>query len=126
VILQVAIDRTIRAYAAAWKARDRTAWLNTFAEAATQEDPVGGGVRVGRQEIGAFWDRAMAQYQSVEIVPRQIVVLGREAALVWTLNARSPSSPRTLEGVDIFTFDDEAQILSVRAYWESPSRRDAV
>jgi steroid delta-isomerase len=114
------IERTIREYAGAWKARDRDAWLNTFAEAATQEDPVGGGVRRGRREIGEFWDRAMAQYRSVEIRPRQIVIVGHEAAMVWIIDATSSASRRTFEGVDIFTFDDEGRIVSVRAYWEAP------
>jgi SnoaL-like protein/uncharacterized protein DUF1801 len=45
---------TIRAYAAAWAARDREAWLRTFATDATQEDPVGDPVRRGHHEIGEF------------------------------------------------------------------------
>lgn len=124
--LRIAIEATIRAYAAAWKARDRGSWLNTFAAGATQEDPIGAGVRTGRQEIGEFWDRAMAAYRSVEIVPRKIVVIGHEAAMVWTLNATSAGGQRTFDGVDIFTFDDEAHITSVRAYWEASSHADAV
>jgi hypothetical protein len=51
-----AVERTIRVYAATWAARDREGWLDTFAEGATQEDPIGEGVRRGRDEIGAFWD----------------------------------------------------------------------
>jgi hypothetical protein len=38
-------ETTIRAYAAAWAARDREAWLRTFATDGTQEDPVGFPVR---------------------------------------------------------------------------------
>jgi hypothetical protein len=41
------IEATTRAFAAAWTARDRTSWLNTFAESATQEDPVG-----SRDDVG--------------------------------------------------------------------------
>jgi prevent-host-death family protein len=33
------LEMTIRAYAAAWAARDREAWLRTFATDAIQEDP---------------------------------------------------------------------------------------
>lgn len=33
------LETAIRAYAAAWAARDREAWLRTFAPDATQEDP---------------------------------------------------------------------------------------
>ena len=38
----------IRRYAAAWGESDRDGWLATFAATATQEDPVGEGVRRGR------------------------------------------------------------------------------
>ena len=62
-------ETTIRAYAASWAARDREAWLRTFASDATQEDPVGVPVRRGHHEIGEFWDREMARYESIEIVP---------------------------------------------------------
>src|SRR5436309_1392555 len=37
---RVVIEKTIRAYAAAWAARDREGWRDTFADLATQEDPV--------------------------------------------------------------------------------------
>jgi steroid Delta-isomerase len=118
---RAAIEQTIRAYAAAWAANDRERWLDTFAESAAQEDPIGEGVRHGRAEIAAFWDAAMSVYESIEILPRDIVVINRDAAMVWTIRATSPKGAITFNGVDVFTFDDSARILSVRAYWERPS-----
>jgi uncharacterized protein (TIGR02246 family) len=112
------IEATIRAYAAAWAARDRVAWLNTFAESATQEDPIGSGVRRGRAEIGEFWDTAMAAFDSIEIVPRDIFVVGGEAAMEWTINAATARGRVTFAGIDVFTLDDGGRIASVRAYWE--------
>lgn len=112
------IEATIRAYAAAWAASDRKAWLDTFAQHATQEDPVGSGVRRGRSEIGEFWDTAMAAFDSIEIVPRDIFVVGDEAAMEWTINAVTARGGVTFAGVDVFTFDDAGRIARVRAYWE--------
>jgi len=95
------------------------AWLQTFAESATQEDPVGGAVRRGRDEIGEFWDRAMAGYQSLEIVPRDIFIVGGEAALEWTINPVTADGTISFNGIDVFTFDESSgRILSVRAFWE--------
>ena len=111
------LERTIAAYAAAWKARDRDAWLGTFAADATQEDPVGDPVHRGIDEIGRFWDNAMERYEFIEIVPREIHVAGHEAAMVWTINGRVPEGDVTFDGVDVFTFDADARITSVRAYW---------
>jgi steroid delta-isomerase len=111
------IETAIQAYCAAWAAKDRKAWLATFAESAMQEDPVGSRVRHGRREIGEFWDAAMAAYDSLEIVPRNIFIAGDEAALEWTINAVMPLGRISFNGVDVFEFDRSGLIISVRAFW---------
>lgn len=113
-----AIRTTIRAYADAWAARNRDAWLETFASDATQEDPVGDLVRRGPAEIGRFWDDAMARYRSIEIVLHDVFVVGREAAMVWTINGVTAEGAVTFSGVDVFRFDENARITSVRAFWD--------
>jgi len=115
---QTAIEATIRAYAGAWAARDREAWLRTFAADATQEDPVGDPVRRGHNEIGAFWDREMARYKSIEIIPREVFVIGREAVMVWTINGVTLDGAASFGGVDLFHFDEGDRITSVRAFWQ--------
>jgi len=116
------IEATLRAYAGAWAAKDRIAWLDAFADSATQEDPIGSPVRRGRGEIGEFWDAAMAAYDSIEIVPREIFVIGHEAVMVWTINGVVAGGAVSFEGVDVFRFDDAGLISSVRAFWD----RDAL
>lgn len=115
------LETVIRAYAASWAARDREGWLRTFAVDATQEDPVGVPGRRGHREIGAFWDREMARYRSIEIVPREIFVIAHEAAMVWTINGVTDDGPVSFKGVDVFRFDDAGLISSVRAFWERTS-----
>ena len=112
------LETAIRAYAASWGARDRDGWLRTFATDATQEDPVGVPVRRGHREIGEFWDREMARYGSIEIIPREIFVIGHEAAMVWTINGATDEGAVSFDGVDVFQFDDAGLIRSVRAFWE--------
>jgi steroid delta-isomerase len=106
------------AYCAAWGDRDRDGWLATFAPDATQEDPVGEGVRRGHDDIGGFWDRAMSSYDTLTIAPRAMFVVGDEAAMEWTIRAHDADGWRTFDGVDVFTFTAEGLIASVRAYWE--------
>ena len=118
---QTAIEATIRAYAAAWAARDRAAWLRTFAADATQEDPVGDPARRGHNEIGEFWDREMARYKSIEIIPRDVFVIGREAVMVWTITGDTPEGAVSFDGVDLFHFDESDRITSVRAFWQRAS-----
>jgi steroid delta-isomerase len=112
------IEATLRAYAAAWGAHDREAWLDTFAASATQEDPIGDKVRRGRGEIGEFWDAAFSAYQTIELRTRNVFVAGGEAAMEWTIEATGAKGTTTFSGVDVFTFDEAGRIRSVRAYWE--------
>jgi hypothetical protein len=72
----------------------------------------------GRVEIGDFWDRAMARYHAIEIVPREIFVVGAEAAMVWTINGVTSEGRVSFDGVDVFCFDATAKITSVRAFWD--------
>ena len=108
----------IESYASAWGRNDRSGWLATFAPDATQEDPVGEGVRRCHDAIGEFWDRAMEGRESLEIRPRAIHVTGNEAAMEWRITARRGDSWTTFDGVDVFTFTDDPLIATVRAYWD--------
>ena len=93
---------------------------NVLADA-TQEDPVGDPIRRGHREIGEFWDREMARYESIEIVPREIFVTGHEAAMVWTIHGVTNEGAVSFDGVDVFRFDDAGRISSVRAFWQRGS-----
>jgi hypothetical protein len=111
-------------YTAAWASADRDGWLSTFSEEATQEDPVGEGVRTGREEIGHFWDRAIASYDGIEIRQRALHIVGTEAALEWTVIAKDGDEWVVFDGVDVLTFEPGPLplIASVRAYWERDNR----
>lgn len=123
-------DAPIRAlldrYASAWGAGDRDGWLATFADGATQEDPIGEGVRHGREGIGRFWDDAMSGYDGgIELTPRAVHVVGGEAAMEWTIVGTAGDLETEFDGVDVFTFDgagDGMRIASVRAYWQREGR----
>lgn len=117
------IRALVRRYAVAWEQNDREGWLATFASTATQEDPIGAGVRRGRDEIGGFWDLAMESRDSLQILPRAIHVAGGEAAMEWTIVARNGQQRTTFDGVDVFTFTPAPLIASVRAYWDRSTFR---
>ena len=63
----------------------------------------------------------MARYESIEIVPREIFVIGHEAAMVWTINGVTDEGAVSFDGVDVFRFDDAGCISSVRAFWQRGS-----
>lgn len=108
----------MEAYAACFAQRDRDAFVGSFAEQAVQIDPVGSPPNVGRQAIGGFWDNVtqLADQMSFDIV--RLHVCGDEAAVVFSITARSGESATLIEGVDIVRIDDDGLIVSLTAYWD--------
>jgi steroid delta-isomerase len=86
-----------------------------YADDATVEDPVGGEVHIGRQAIRGF-------YGAIENVKAQTDVLtlralGHEAAFHWTLSLDFGGNGMRIDIISTMTFDDDAKIASMKAYW---------
>lgn len=112
-----AIRTTIEAYVARFSAGDREGWLDLWAEDATMEDPVGSPVRRGRDEIGAMFDQSTELADSVELrLTGEPVVLGAEAAFTFDVRPVVGGTAMQLSAIDVMTFDDDARILSQRAF----------
>lgn len=112
-----AVRSTIDRYLTLFSAREREAWLDLFAEGATMEDPVGTPLKTGREEIGAFFDQSHGSADSVELVADgPPVVIGSEAAFRFRVRPVLGGAPFELSAIDVMTFDDEARILTQRAF----------
>jgi steroid delta-isomerase len=88
---------------------------------ATVEDPVGSGVRHGRDEIRELYDRIEKQDRTVELL--SVHVNGNEAAFLARLTVIAGDSRTRIDGIDVMTFDDRARITSMRAFWSAPDGR---
>jgi steroid delta-isomerase len=115
------VRAAVDAYVDALKRDDKEAWLKVFAEDARQEDPVGTPVNVGRQAIAQFWDSFHVNAERVELEPKDVIVCGAEAAVPFTLTAFSSGFAAQMDGVDVFTVDDDGLVSGIRAYLD-PSR----
>ncbi|MET0168309.1 MAG: nuclear transport factor 2 family protein [Vicinamibacterales bacterium] len=85
---------------------------------ATVEDPVGSVVRRGRDEIRELYDRIEKQDRTVELL--SVHVNGSEAAFLARLTVIAGDSRTRIDGIDVMTFDDQARITSMRAFWSVP------
>jgi steroid Delta-isomerase len=124
--INATINAAIDAYMAAFSASDRAGWLACFADGAWIEDPVGTPRRDGKDAIGAFWDETHAVPDSVELRPLGLrVVIGNEA--VFTMQARPVMGGDTYEVdiIDHMTFDDDAKIVEMRAFFDPAAIRPA-
>jgi steroid delta-isomerase len=119
------IRATVAGYVAAYKADDRDALLALFAPDAEWTDPVGTPTHHGRAGVGEFWDTTRALADSIVLEPVHVHVCGNEAALVMEIHSKVGGAEFVIDAVDIFTFDDDARIVTGKAYWELEKARPA-
>ena len=89
-----------------------------FAPDATVEDPVGSGVRHGHDAIRDLFSLIEKQDRTVELLSTHII--GSEAAFLARLTVITGDIRTRIDGIDVMTFDDEARITSMRAFWSAP------
>jgi steroid delta-isomerase len=119
-----AVRHVVATYMERFTANDREGWLDLFAEDAWIEDPVGTPRRTGREAIGAFWDEAHQVPDSVALVPLGILtVVGNEAIFTMQALPVLGDSTYAIDIIDLMTFDDNAKITTMRAFFDPATMR---
>jgi hypothetical protein len=105
-------------------AGNKEAWLDLFADDAIVEDPIGpshfdpeGKGHRGRDEISAFWDKAIAP-NKLEFNFVDTFGCGNEEANVGSIVITTGGYQVTTEGVFTYRVNDEGKLVALRAYWE--------
>ena len=115
----------VEAYVAGFNggSSEKAVWLATLADNAELIDPVGTPARRGKAEVGGFFDVVFDLCERVELRGRELYVSGDEAALVFTVTQHRKSGEAvTIQGVDVFRFDEQGKITSVKGYPGEPGR----
>ena len=112
------VRATVDAYVDAYRRNSKEALVELFAPDGVWHDPVGAPPHEGREAIGAFWDTAHSMAEKIVLEPKDIVVCGAEAAMVFTINAHVGDSVMKFDAVDTFVVDDEGKITLLKAYWD--------
>jgi steroid Delta-isomerase len=89
--------------------------MELYADGATVEDPVGTEVRATRESIEEFYGQLEGLEQEARLVFARVA--GNEAAFHFELATKAGEQTFTLAVIDAMTFDDDARITSMRAYW---------
>ena len=110
---------TLDRYFGAICALDAEAFVAAFAPDATQEDPVGAPSRQGHEAILGFFHQIGGLFESVELKPTAMHFGPDSAAVPFKGHGRGKNGAEVqMEGVDVFIFDAEGRIASIRAYWD--------
>ena len=96
-----------------------------FAPDATVEDPLGVRRYAGREEIHAFYkgaiERASPEVRLIGPVRTSYV---NEAAAPMQSRSNYGGTPKEIDIIDVFAFDDAGLIISMKAYWGDANMRD--
>ena len=86
-----------------------------YTDDATIEDPVGSDVRRGREAVHEFYAAIENVSKETELVTLRAA--GNEIAFWWRMTVNAGGSRTGLEPISVMTFDADAKITSMRAFW---------
>ncbi|MEU1984188.1 nuclear transport factor 2 family protein [Nocardia sp. NPDC019395] len=88
-----------------------------YDENATLEDPVGTPAHTGRAAIEKFYGNLETSRRSTELL--SVRVSGDSAAFGFRVVTDTGDRTITVEPIDVMTFDEQARITSMRAFWSA-------
>jgi steroid delta-isomerase len=109
----------VETYVTAYNTDDPDLLGSLLADSAVLVDPVGTDAHVGRAAIRAFWDMVHGLSGHIGLTAKHVFVCGGEVGMIIEIEAAG----MILDAIDIFTFDDDGKITSVRAYWDLAQAR---
>jgi len=113
------IRATITRYAEVFSANDLDGYLDLFADDATLEDPVGGGVHEGKAAIAEFMTATRAASPDIELrITGPVRVAGDEAAFPGEARPLFDGQRMAIPIVDTVRFDADGKITQLRAFWD--------
>ncbi|MCU1615369.1 MAG: ketosteroid isomerase-like protein [Frankiales bacterium] len=120
--------RALTAYFEALAALDAHRIAAVFAEDGEIEDPVGTGVRRGREQITDYFAQGLCRgAASVEIEVVSALPAGGSIAAHWRMNARGKSGhDAKAEGIDVLQVGTDGLIIRAEGYWDQHGFRSAL
>jgi steroid delta-isomerase len=111
------------AYIAASNANDKAAVLAQFAPDTVWFDPVGQPPHVGHEGVGEFYDQSRALADKVEMVLKDVIVSGREAAMILEIHVSIGDGGMIMDCVETLEVNDDGKISAMKAYWDMTRAR---
>ena len=106
----------VEAYVAAFDAGDPDRVAALYAEEATLEDPIGGPLQRGREAIRAFYAEAMKTGAKLTL-EGPVRICGDYAVFPFSVHLDYDGSPKRIDVIDSFRFNDANQVVEMRAFW---------
>lgn len=94
------------------------AMVDCFAKNSVNHDPAEGPALEGHDNLHQFFESIVALFEDVSLTADFISINGNEAAVKWSGSGKGKNGVEVqFEGIDWFTFNEQGQIQSMKAYW---------
>jgi steroid delta-isomerase len=112
---QEQMKKALQAYVDGFNVGDPAAIVALFADDAVIEDPVGSPPISGRAALEEFYANAIDTGAKLTLDGPIRGSHGNGAAMAFTIEVASMNL--RIRAIDVMTFNDEGQIIEMRAYW---------
>jgi len=111
-------------YVDAWQRRDRAAFLALFTDDVVQVDPYPAEPNVGKDALGAFFDRTMAIVERMEFTVGRSIVAGDRGVFPITIRTGLAGGlSLEVDAIDVISVNAEGLVTSLTAYVDMEGTR---
>lgn len=119
---QSTVEAWVQQYFESTRSNNAVRWASCFAKNAIVEDPVGQPVIQSAAEILAQGESFLANYQTVGLTETFVHIVGFQAVVKWVGKGIDlDGNDVTLEGIDLFEFNKNGEIVKLLGYWTPPT-----
>lgn len=113
------IEARLAEYREALETMETDRWVGQYAENATVEDPVGGPVHSGHDQLRTFFEGVRKNFKLLTIQPELTVIAPPEAAIKATVSGTTTKDfELKFSLISTYKFRDDGKVLQMRAFWD--------
>jgi steroid delta-isomerase len=112
------LRQRIATYVDAVNGRDPAAIAGLFTEDGVQADPVSNPPNVGRAAITAFFEAGIAASEAWTFTAKAVHTCAAHVAIDFEIVVETGGTTMTIDGIEVFTTDEDGQFTTVLAYWD--------
>ena len=105
-------------YVDAVNGRVPTVIADLFTEDGVQADPVSSPPNVGRAAIAEFFANGIAASDSWTFAANAVHTCASRVAIDFEISVETGGTTMVIDGIEVFTADDDGLFTSVYAYWD--------
>ena len=110
------MEAAVNAYVAAFEAGSADQVASLYAQDATVEDPIGAPIHHGREAVRAFYAESMKTGAKLKL-EGPVRIAGDYAVFPFSVNLNYDGSPKRIDVIDTFRFNDADEVVEMRAFW---------